>query len=46
MITGNRDGVDILNQREYRDLIKVIPQLGVDEKLLKPQNKPELADNL
>ena len=39
VIAGNQDGVDILTQRGYTGSIKVIPQLGVDKNLFKPQIK-------
>jgi glycosyltransferase involved in cell wall biosynthesis len=46
IIAGNQDGAEILHQRGYSGSIKVIPQLGVDETVFKPQNQPELAQNL
>ena len=46
VIAGNQDGVDILTQRGYTGSIKVIPQLGVDENLFKPQNQKKLASEL
>lgn len=46
IISGNQDGADILRQRGYDGHIKVLPQLGVDETLFKPNPKPELAANL
>jgi L-malate glycosyltransferase len=42
-ISGNQDGADILRQRGYKNPIKVMPQLGVDEKLFTPRKQPELA---
>lgn len=43
IIAGNQDGVDILRQRGYKGPAKVMPQLGVDETLFKPQRQPDLA---
>jgi glycosyltransferase involved in cell wall biosynthesis len=43
VISGNQDGADILRQRGYNNPIKVMPQLGVDEKLFAPRKQPELA---
>ncbi|MBW4562689.1 MAG: hormogonium polysaccharide biosynthesis glycosyltransferase HpsO [Mojavia pulchra JT2-VF2] len=46
IICGNQDGAEILQQRGYRGPIKVMPQLGVDERLFAPQPQPELATQL
>jgi glycosyltransferase involved in cell wall biosynthesis len=46
IISGNQDGAEILRQRGYQGTIKVMPQLGVDETLFKPQLQPELAAKL
>ncbi|MGH1394500.1 MAG: hormogonium polysaccharide biosynthesis glycosyltransferase HpsO [Trichormus sp.] len=46
IISGNQDGAEILKQRGYQGKIKVMPQLGVDETLFKPQAQPELAAKL
>ena len=46
IIVGNRDGADILRQRGYRGPIKVMPQLGVDEDLFKPQQQPDIKEKL
>jgi L-malate glycosyltransferase len=46
IVSGNQDGADILRQRGYRGPIKVMPQLGVDEKLFTPKKQPELASKL
>jgi len=43
IIAGNQDGVNILRQRGYQGLAKVMPQLGVDETLFKQQTQPDLA---
>ncbi|HLP90975.1 MAG TPA: hormogonium polysaccharide biosynthesis glycosyltransferase HpsO [Nostocaceae cyanobacterium] len=46
IIAGNQDGAEILRQRGYTKPIQVMPQLGVDETLFKPQPQPELAAKL
>ncbi|MGC1245123.1 MAG: hormogonium polysaccharide biosynthesis glycosyltransferase HpsO [Spirulinaceae cyanobacterium] len=46
LISGNQDGVDILREHGYQGAVKVMPQLGVDESLFKPQAQPELAAKL
>ncbi|MBW4613777.1 MAG: hormogonium polysaccharide biosynthesis glycosyltransferase HpsO [Desmonostoc vinosum HA7617-LM4] len=46
IISGNQDGAEILRQRGYQGPIKVMPQLGIDEKLFTPQKQPELAAKL
>ncbi|MGB7440017.1 MAG: hormogonium polysaccharide biosynthesis glycosyltransferase HpsO [Coleofasciculaceae cyanobacterium] len=46
LISGNQDGVDILRQDDYRGLATVLPQLGVDESLFRPQPQPELKSQL
>ncbi|MEO0490635.1 MAG: hormogonium polysaccharide biosynthesis glycosyltransferase HpsO [Cyanobacteria bacterium J06659_2] len=46
VVVGNQDGADILRDRGYGGPIKVMPQLGVDEQLFKPQDQPELAQSL
>jgi len=46
IVAGNRDGADILRQRGYEGPIKVLPQLGVDETLFKPEPQPELQAKL
>ncbi len=43
IVSGNQDGADVLRDRGYRGPIRVMPQLGVDESLFKPQPQPELA---
>jgi len=43
IIVGNRDGADILRQRGYQKAMQVMPQLGVDESLFRPQAQPDLA---
>jgi glycosyltransferase involved in cell wall biosynthesis len=46
IISGNQDGAEVLKQRGYKGAIKVMPQLGVNETLFKPQAQPELAGRL
>lgn len=46
LIAGNQDGAGILRQHGYQGLIKVMPQLGVNEKRFCPQAQPELRSKL
>ncbi|MEO0967346.1 MAG: hormogonium polysaccharide biosynthesis glycosyltransferase HpsO [Cyanobacteria bacterium J06639_18] len=46
IISGNQDGAEILRQRGYQGLMKVMPQLGVDDELFKPELQPELKQKL
>ncbi|NEQ72128.1 MAG: glycosyltransferase family 4 protein [Okeania sp. SIO2C9] len=46
IVAGNKDGEDILRERGYKGPIKVMPQLGVDESLFKPEYQTELKDSL
>ena len=46
IVAGNKDGEDILRERGYKGPIKVMPQLGVDEILFKPEPQTELRDSL
>ncbi|NES02305.1 MAG: glycosyltransferase [Okeania sp. SIO2F4] len=46
IVAGNKDGEDILRERGYKGPIKVMPQLGVDETLFKPEPQVELRDSL
>ncbi|NET11553.1 MAG: glycosyltransferase family 4 protein [Okeania sp. SIO1H6] len=46
IVAGNKDGEDILRERGYKGPIKVMPQLGVDETLFKPEPQTELRDSL
>ncbi len=46
VISGNQDGVDILREHGYQGKVKVLPQLGVDEKLFSPQKQPDLMSQL
>jgi glycosyltransferase involved in cell wall biosynthesis len=43
IISGNQDGADILRDHGYTGPIRVMPQLGVDETLFRPQVQPDLA---
>jgi L-malate glycosyltransferase len=43
IVSGNQDGVDVLRQRGYAGEMRVMPQLGVDESIFRPQAQPELA---
>ncbi|MBF2034091.1 MAG: glycosyltransferase [Leptolyngbyaceae cyanobacterium T60_A2020_046] len=45
-IPGNQDGADILRDRGYTGPIRVMPQLGIDESLFRPEPQPELAASL
>ncbi|KAF3885514.1 MULTISPECIES: hormogonium polysaccharide biosynthesis glycosyltransferase HpsO [Nostocales] len=46
IISGNQDGAEVLRQQGYKGPIKVMPQLGVDERLFAPAPQPELAAQL
>ena len=46
IVAGNKDGEDILRERGYKGPIKVMPQLGVDETLFKPEPQTELRESL
>lgn len=46
IVSGNQDGADILRDRGYDGPIRVMPQLGVDETLFRPQSQPQLAESL
>lgn len=43
LIVGNQDGADILHDHGYGGPTCVMPQLGVDESLFRPQPQPDLA---
>ncbi|MDC0832292.1 hormogonium polysaccharide biosynthesis glycosyltransferase HpsO [Geitlerinema sp. CS-897] len=45
-ITGNQDGAEILRDRGYNGPITVLPQLGVDETLFRPQEVSDLRRQL
>jgi glycosyltransferase involved in cell wall biosynthesis len=46
IISGNQDGAEILRERGYKGAIKVMPQLGIDERIFKPTPQPDLAAKL
>ncbi len=46
IIVGNQDGAEVIRQKKYRGKIKIMPQLGVDEKLFCRQPQPHLAASL
>ena len=46
IVVGNQDGAEVLRQRGYQKAMQVMPQLGVDEHLFRPQSQPELAAQL
>ncbi|MGA9382836.1 MAG: hormogonium polysaccharide biosynthesis glycosyltransferase HpsO [Phormidium sp.] len=46
IVVGNKDGVEVLRERGYKGPMVIMPQLGVDESLFKPQFQPELARQL
>jgi L-malate glycosyltransferase len=46
IVAGNQDGADILRDRGYAGPIAVMPQLGVDETLFRPQPVDELKQEL
>jgi glycosyltransferase involved in cell wall biosynthesis len=46
IVVGNMDGFNILRNRGYNGPMEVMPQLGVDETLFRPQAQPELAARL
>ena len=43
LVVGNQDGADILREHGYHGPTIVLPQLGVDERLFRPEKQPELA---
>jgi L-malate glycosyltransferase len=43
LIVGNQDGADILRDHGYLGPACVMPQLGVDERLFRPAEQPDLA---
>lgn len=46
VVVGNQDGAEILRDHGYDGPIRVMPQLGVDETLFKPEPQPELRAEL
>ncbi len=43
LIVGNQDGADVLRDHGYSGPTCVMPQLGVDESIFRPDPQPELA---
>jgi L-malate glycosyltransferase len=46
LIAGNQEGAQILRQHGYQGLVKVMPQLGVDESRFRPQQQTKLRSKL
>ncbi|HEY9601351.1 MAG TPA: hormogonium polysaccharide biosynthesis glycosyltransferase HpsO [Allocoleopsis sp.] len=46
VIAGNQDGAEVLRQHGYQGLIKVMPQLGVDDRRFHLRSQPELQHQL
>ena len=46
IVVGNQDGADILRDRGYSGPMQVMPQLGVDDSLFKPEPQPALKRQL
>ncbi|HAG80755.1 MAG TPA: glycosyltransferase family 4 protein [Cyanobacteria bacterium UBA12227] len=46
LVAGNQDAVDVLRHHNYHGSFIVMPQLGVDEHLFRPQQQPELKNQL
>ncbi len=46
VIVGNQDGFEVLRDRHYSGPMCILPQLGVDERIFKPQSQPQLAAKL
>lgn len=46
LIAGNQDGAQVLREHGYQGLIKVLPQLGVDESRFCPQPQLKLRSKL
>jgi L-malate glycosyltransferase len=43
IVVGNQDGFEVLRDRHYTGPMRIMPQLGIDERIFKPQSQPELA---
>ncbi len=43
LVVGNQDGADILREHGYHGPACVMPQLGVDESIFRPDPQPDLA---
>ncbi len=46
IIVGNQEGAKILRDRGYSGPVQIMPQLGVDETLFRPDPQPELRTQL
>ena len=46
IVVGNSAGYEILREKGYDRPMKIMPQLGVDETLFKPQDSTEIRQNL
>ncbi|MGC9525500.1 MAG: hormogonium polysaccharide biosynthesis glycosyltransferase HpsO [Limnospira sp.] len=46
IVVGNKDGAEILRDRGYEGPLRIMPQLGVDETLFKPEPQPQLRAEL
>ncbi len=46
IVVGNQDGEAVLRDRGYQGEMRIMPQLGVDDSLFRPQPQPELAAQL
>jgi len=42
VVVGNKDGFDVLRDRNYHNPMRIMPQLGIDESIFKPQQQPDL----
>ena len=42
VVVGNKDGFDVLRDRNYTNPMRIMPQLGIDESIFKPQQQPDL----
>ena len=42
VVVGNKDGFDVLRDRNYSNPMRIMPQLGIDESIFKPQQQPDL----
>jgi L-malate glycosyltransferase len=46
IVVGNAAGYEVLRDRGYSGPMQVMPQLGVDERIFRPQPQPELRASL
>ncbi|NJN30666.1 MAG: glycosyltransferase family 4 protein [Synechococcales cyanobacterium RM1_1_8] len=42
VVVGNKDGGEVLRDRNYNNPMRILPQLGIDERIFKPQQQPAL----